>query len=46
MFESKSQNKVAYNIYSRGVNLPSFHDISKQDLEIVTGVLKILFRNP
>lgn len=28
MFESKIENKVAYDIYERGINLPSFHDLT------------------
>jgi len=33
MFEEKKGNKVAYDIYQRGVNLPSYHDITNEDVQ-------------
>jgi len=39
MFEEKPENKVAYDIYERGVNLPSFHDIEHADTVKVISVL-------
>lgn len=32
MFEEKKENVVAYDIYNRAINLPSYHDITKQDV--------------
>ena len=40
MFEEKKENTVAYNIYKRGINLPSFHDLTFEEAERVTEVLK------
>lgn len=35
MFETKKENTVAYYIYGRGINLPSFHDMGKEDVQRV-----------
>ncbi len=40
MFEEKRSNVVSYDIYERAVNLPSFHDMEKQEVEIVVECLK------
>lgn len=40
MFEEKKENVVAYDIYSRGINLPSYHDIDEDSMEFVVSVLK------
>jgi len=40
MFESKPENTVAYHIYKRGVNLPSYHDISEYEMNMVVDVIK------
>ncbi len=40
MFEEKRENKVAYNIYNRAVNLPSFHDMEYEDAVKIAQLLK------
>lgn len=40
MFTRNCDNKVAYEIYERGVNLPSYHDIQRKDVEYVCEVFK------
>ena len=35
MFEDKQSNKVAWDIPNRAINLPSYHDIIKKDLDRV-----------
>ena len=35
MFEEKKTNKVAYNIYERGINLPSYHDMRFEEAQKV-----------
>lgn len=40
MFEEKRENKVAYNIYNRAVNLPSYHDMEYEDAVKITRLLK------
>jgi len=40
MFKEKSGNKVSYNLYSRGVNLPSYHDITQADQDRVIKIVK------
>ncbi len=43
MFENKKENKNSYNINERGINLPSYHDISEKDQLRVINVLKNIF---
>ncbi len=40
MFIPKKENTVAYNIYIRGINLPSFNDITFEEVTKVVGLLK------
>lgn len=40
MFEEKRENKVSYDIYERAVNLPSFHDITFEEVEFVCHCIK------
>ena len=40
MFETKRQNKVAYAIFERGINLPSFHDMTLMEIELVCTCIK------
>ncbi len=35
MFKSVESNKVAYDIYERGINLPSYHDMSEDTVKEV-----------
>jgi perosamine synthetase len=39
MFTPKPENTVAYDIYNRGVNLPSHHDLGRADIEYVCSVI-------
>ncbi len=40
MFETCTHNKVAYGLYERGVNLPSYHDLSHDQAKLVVKGLK------
>ena len=40
MFIEKRENAVSYNIYERAINLPSFHDMTKEEALFVCTVLK------
>jgi perosamine synthetase len=40
MFKKKKSNKVCYNIFERGINLPTFHDISLSNIKKVTSIIK------
>ena len=40
MFEKNKKNKVAYEIYKRGINLPSFNDITDEEIKYVCDNLK------
>jgi perosamine synthetase len=35
MFESQEQNKTAYDIYTRGINLPSYHDLTNDEISLI-----------
>lgn len=39
MFESKPENKVAYGLYQRGINLPSYHDLNHGQAKLIIGSL-------
>jgi len=44
MFESKPENTVAFNIYERGINLPSHHELTKEDVTyIYSTIYKFLY---
>lgn len=40
MFEDKPENTVSYDIYNRAINLPSYHDLTKEDVAYVVKCLK------
>lgn len=40
MFEEKPANKTAYDLHSRGVNLPSYHDMGIDEITYMVTVLK------
>ncbi len=47
MFKTLHKNKNAYNIGAKGINLPSFHDMSEKDVIYISNKLKsILLNNP
>ena len=39
MFDSVDENKNSYSLHNRAINLPSYHDISKQEIERIINVL-------
>lgn len=43
MFKRRPQNKISYSIYSRAINLPSYHDLSEGDLNRVVATVKSQF---
>jgi len=40
MFNENRENVVAYDLYERSINLPSFHDITKAEVGFVVDVIK------
>ncbi len=38
-FESKPENKISYSLYSRGINLPSYHDIRSDEIKRVCTII-------
>lgn len=40
MFEQKRENVVSYNIFERGVNLPSYHEITKEEITYIVEMIK------
>jgi perosamine synthetase len=40
MFEARPQNRVAYDVYRRAVNLPSYHDLSIDDVDRVCDIVR------
>ena len=45
MFEEKKENGVAYDIYKRAINLPSFHDIELDQVKEVVNTIKKMIIN-
>ena len=41
MFEERRENKVGYGIYNRGINLPSYFDLTPDDIKYVCERLNI-----
>ena len=39
MFKERKENIVSYDIFNRGINLPSFHEITDQDIEKVVKMI-------
>ncbi len=39
MFKEKRENIVSYDIYSRAINLPTYHEISHDDISRVTDII-------
>jgi perosamine synthetase len=35
MFESKPENTVSHDLHQRAINLPSYHDITEQEMDRV-----------
>lgn len=42
LFEQCTRNKFSYDISGRSINLPSYHDLTKNELERVTAVVRSL----
>lgn len=43
MFESATDNTVSYSLYKRGINLPSYHDMTKNDVDnVVQSLLEFI----
>lgn len=40
MFEEKKENIVSYDVFERGINLPSYHDISFSQISFVSNLIK------
>jgi perosamine synthetase len=45
MFEHKTENNVSYDVYERGINLPSFHDITFEEIIKVCNIIKSFLKN-
>jgi perosamine synthetase len=40
MFEEKKENEVSYDIFERAVNLPSYHEIMKEEITYIVEMMK------
>lgn len=40
MFEERKENVVSYDIFERGINLPSYHDINSNSIKYVIDIIK------
>lgn len=44
MFDAKKDNIVSYEIYERGINMPSHHELTKEDVSYVCNTIKNFLR--
>ena len=44
MFDKAVDNEIAYSIFERGINLPSYHDLTFEDVQRVVNSLKAFLR--
>lgn len=44
MFEEKKENSMSYDIFERGINLPSYHDLHNYEIQSIANIIK-LFRS-
>jgi perosamine synthetase len=40
MFDAKPENTVSYDLYPRAVNLPSYHDLTNEEIKLVADTIK------
>lgn len=40
MFDAKKENYISYNIYYRGINLPSYHDLDFESIKYIANCIK------
>jgi perosamine synthetase len=45
MFEPVKENKVSYEMYERGINMPSHHDLTEEDVQYVCSVIKSFIKD-
>ncbi|MCD4833165.1 MAG: DegT/DnrJ/EryC1/StrS family aminotransferase [Bacteroidales bacterium] len=43
IFDNCEENIIAYDIFNRGINLPSFHDITTKEVQFVIDLIKSFF---
>jgi perosamine synthetase len=43
MFESRPENTVSYDLHERAINLPTYHDITKQEMDRVIRHVRTYF---
>ena len=39
MFEDRKENVISYDIFERSINLPSYHDLEKEEVELVGKII-------
>ena len=45
MFKPVPENKVSYDIYERGINMPSHHDLKEEDVQYVCLIIKTFLKD-
>jgi perosamine synthetase len=45
MFADKKENVIAYDLFERAINLPSYHDIKRKEVDFVCDILKNFINN-
>jgi perosamine synthetase len=39
MFDERKENQVSYGIFEKAINLPSYHEMTNEDIKIVCNIL-------
>ena len=39
MFEDKKENIVSYTIFERAINLPSYHEITREEIKYIVEIM-------
>ena len=45
MFEARPENRLSWDIPTRAINLPSYHDMTPQELNRVADVIDCVLRH-
>lgn len=45
MFNRKPENKVSYGLYERAINLPTYHDLTEEEMDRAINIVRKCFRH-
>ena len=45
MFKPRPENVVSYSLYKRAINLPTYHDLSEKEMDLVAKIVQSFIEN-